>query len=153
MTPVGVFKLKLHDMHSKGVVLKARYCANGSVLPKDGLEITANVASNAKLKLIMAMSVGPEWVLIQIDVKSALTQVKLGEDQFGCVLFRDFQICPVKACFYSSSIIFMIIPRRITRGPSAGSGLFSALDSLQLIACAPSLLSAQGRHHVHGHCC
>ena len=85
---VGVFKLKLHSLHSKGPELKARYCVNGNkrLIERDAWEVTAHVASNAKLKFIIALSASSEWSLIQIDVKSAFTQVRLPEDK--CIWLR-----------------------------------------------------------------
>jgi hypothetical protein len=87
LDPVGVFKLKPHSLHSQGPELKARYCANGRTARRgDTYETTANAASHSRLRLVIALSVGRQWYLVQIDVKSAFTKVKLPDGR--CIWLR-----------------------------------------------------------------
>ena len=82
---VGVFRVKSHDLHSDvaGNVLKARFCANGQAVqvPPGGWDSTANVASCSQLLTVIALAAQLGLNLMQIDVKSAFTQVKLRQDQ------------------------------------------------------------------------
>ena len=80
---VGVFRLKQHDLHAQGEVLKARFCCNGkqAVAPLGGWESTANVATNAQILTVIAIATELGMHMKQIDVKSAFTQVKLPEGE------------------------------------------------------------------------
>ena len=81
---VGVFRLKQHDLHADGEVLKARLCCNGQQAESsqpEGWETTANVASVAQILVIIAIATDLGLSLKQIDVKSAFTQVKLQEGE------------------------------------------------------------------------
>ena len=83
---VGVFRIKLHDLHSGGggePVLKARFCANGqqAETPFGGWDSTATVASYSSILQVVAIATQLKMKLSQIDVKSAFTQVKLQPDQ------------------------------------------------------------------------
>ena len=80
---VGVFRVKLHDLHTGGHTLKARFCANGQMAesPPGGWESTASVASYSQLLTVIALAAQMNLHLAQIDVKSAFTQVKLKDDE------------------------------------------------------------------------
>ena len=80
---VGVFRVKMHDLHEGGRSLKARFCANGQKAesPSGGWESTAYVASYSQLLTVVALATQMDLKLAQIDVKSAFTQVKLKDDE------------------------------------------------------------------------
>ena len=80
---VGVFRLKSHDLHAQGELLKARMCLNGKQTdaPPGGWESTANVATIAQILTVIAIATDLGLTLKQIDVKSAFTQVKLPEGE------------------------------------------------------------------------
>jgi hypothetical protein len=81
--PVGVFREKSHDMHSStGSSLKGCLCIDGGERARDGgLETTANVATATQILIILALAVSDGDKLVQMDVKSAFTQVKLENGQ------------------------------------------------------------------------
>ncbi len=80
---VGVFRLKSHDIHAQGKLLKARMCLNGKQTdaPPGGWESTANVATIAQILTVIAIETDLGLTLKQIDVKSAFTQVKLPDGE------------------------------------------------------------------------
>ena len=80
---VGVFRVKMHDLHHGGHTLKARFCANGQAVsaPPGGWDASATVASSSQLLTVIALATQMDLQLAQIDVKSAFTQVKLKDDE------------------------------------------------------------------------
>jgi hypothetical protein len=79
--PVGVFKQKTHDMHTQGGHnLKGRICLDGGG-HEGGWETSANVATTCQILMIFAIAVAFGDKLMQLDVKSAFTQVKLAKGQ------------------------------------------------------------------------
>jgi hypothetical protein len=51
---VRVFRLKLHDLHEQGQLLKARYCVNGKQV--GDWETTANVVSVLQILTVTAFA-------------------------------------------------------------------------------------------------
>mmetsp|Transcript_9686 Transcript_9686/g.18808 ORF Transcript_9686/g.18808 Transcript_9686/m.18808 type:complete len:1192 (+) Transcript_9686:600-4175(+) len=64
-----------------GPTLKARWCANGpeAAAPSEGWELSAKVASVSHILLVLSIAVALGFVLKQMDVKSAFTQVPVEE--------------------------------------------------------------------------
>jgi transposase InsO family protein len=80
---VGVFRLKQHDLHAQGELLKGRFCVNGKFAeePLGGWETAAHVASTSQILAVIAVATDLGLKMKQIDVTSAFSQVKLPEGE------------------------------------------------------------------------
>ncbi len=80
---VSVFRLKEHDLHAQGVLLKARMCFNGKQAepPPGGWETTVNVALITQILMVIAVATDLGLKMKQIDVKSVFTQVALPDGE------------------------------------------------------------------------
>jgi hypothetical protein len=81
--PVGGFREKSHNMHNnQESVLKGQICVDGNSKAKEGsFETSANVATAAQILSILALAVADGDKLVQMNVKSTFTQVKLEDSQ------------------------------------------------------------------------